>query len=266
MSSKGYKAIFVSNIAAYTKLEDLTHYFSNFGRVHELQTTRMSRKNKMVFKLIASSSTCSRILNYSPHQLGDRVIQCKPFLEGKDLVRLNVDINSRRVILKGIPSLTTEQELKNYLESSFGQVETMFEFKTDSKLGIARGRVFQKSFLSFSVLFRESRAARQCTAEGISSSIFGSNVFAEKYKHVKQRGSNTSSKQLLSPTLKVKSNIKRENVFQIMKSSPDFNVNKLEELQKSGDLVQRKALIHCQIFRKLDHSPTNVRINLLKSC
>lgn len=137
--------VFISGVPSRYSPEEIISYFSQYGLIQNIQPAKARRryidraigeKPKRVTKgswvlTLNDKETLRKILEKKSHIFHDRSLICKPFLTGQKLYMLNKDSNNRRIILKHVSVLISEEELKKRLERDFGPIEFMFSFRSD---------------------------------------------------------------------------------------------------------------------------------------
>lgn len=264
-----HASLFVSNTAAYTSIDDIRSYFSAYGHIVDLQTSRSSKMNKKLVKLVADPLTCSKILDGCPHVIDGRTICCKAYLQGRDLYKSNADINNRRVVVKGVPVRVTEVDLRVFIETRHGMVDTMFEFKPDNQAAYASVKYSIRKYSSYSVVFKEKYSACSFVSEGLPLHIFGPLAKVEKFKYCKRASNKNSSNTVINPLSSNKECFDVRNNY----NNVDINTNHVNtQFKQEGDMparnkLQAKALKIVGLgLRPLDHHSANVRFNVVKSC
>lgn len=81
---------------------------------------------------------------------GRRLI-VKPYLRGYDLIKANKNNNKRRILLKKVPSLISDLEVKTFLEKKFGGITEFYQLKSHKSVGKTKNPKTK----AFSVLFEK---------------------------------------------------------------------------------------------------------------
>lgn len=127
-SHKKFQEIFVGGLPSYTTAPLLKKYFSQFGKILKAQPQRWKSGARKCrgFAIIrcGNRSTFESILS-TPHSFEGRVIECKPSLNKKQLLRYNKNLSERKVFIGGIPKNMTSQQLQE-LFSRVGDLEMAY--------------------------------------------------------------------------------------------------------------------------------------------
>lgn len=192
-------SIYVAGIPTKISRHELYSYFSYFGPISTVATftnadTRHSAQNSACISsrtrikgycivTTSSWSTYSKILSTEKHQLHGKQVVCARFQEGSKLMRLNRLNNQKRVIIKNAPLGLDLEQLKCFLNVSFGQVEIMYELKNGST---GPDSVHQEESTrqrkAYSVMFAEKTAAQRLVAQRLVNLSPSVQLQAERFK------------------------------------------------------------------------------------
>lgn len=259
------RSIFVTGVPADASKIAVTRYFSYFGKIRYVQLQLLGSKRRAYVVQPADLKTFRAILDPNlAHYFQGRYLQCSPYESGSTLIRHNIEMNKRRVIIKRVPSIVELKNLKNWLETRAGSVQSMFAYSTeDSKKRLSN---IQRKYKSYSVVFNEATAARDAVAiqkhtflEGFEPSTF------ERFRPNRSRDytkNNTSTEALEKPYPELENNY--------------FNTL---QTQHKNNAIQRRIMEHGLLFTKplskqyfeerrtiqsINHDGSNLQLNLLK--
>lgn len=157
MKSAKEWSIFVAGFPHFLQVTDVRDYFSGFGKVTHVKRLKTASE-KICHKLVAANkSSYLKILNpQEPHKFQDRRLIIKPFVKGKQLAKLNKDMNSCRVIAKNVPSSITQTQFQNWVSQVAGPVANLYYFqKTGKRKSTSRAK------RTYSILFEHQESAEQ---------------------------------------------------------------------------------------------------------
>lgn len=191
--------IFVAGLPSKINYEQLLGYFSQFGQIGLMEDQSKTGRRPKGFQVIFTNelSTYHRILQ-TEHVVAGRRVFCKPFLQGTQLDMYNSLANKRRVIIRQVNSLVTEQSFKLLLESLFGKVEHLYAFK-GNKISLSSSN---RDFLTYSVMFADENSAEYAVSKS-PFSVFGTTfAIAESFNFLRKRMRirNSSSTNLYANT------------------------------------------------------------------
>lgn len=167
--------IYVAGVPSRMLKSEILAYFKQFGPIQGLDTFHNqddseSDKKRSYCRIQTSSwSTFNKILENKNHILKDRPITCTKYYEGDRLMRLNRLRNKRRLVINHIPEDMKLEELKSLLESEFGTVEVIYEFKGDCSSASEESfsqQKLQDSNKAASVVMDDQAAAQALIAKG----------------------------------------------------------------------------------------------------
>ncbi len=128
--SKQYR-IYVGSIPGYIDSKEIQQHFEHFGpitRVRMFYAEPNSNINKGYCHLFASDeATHQKILDHPHHAMQGRRLYCCAYISGRKLRSHNVQSNSKRVVVRNIPSWLTGSDLRALFER-FGAVEMAYIF------------------------------------------------------------------------------------------------------------------------------------------
>lgn len=171
--------IFVTGLPSKSTIQVVLEHFRKYGKVQLYRISNNSNQANRVLQAHASAnikrgfcilralneSTYQNILSSSEPFLG-RTLAVGPFRQGSELWSHNEHINSRRVIVKKVPSMVPEEMLRAALETQFGTIHRMYRFAAESTTKAAKKEKNRKHH-SYSVEFDLESSADQASAEGI---------------------------------------------------------------------------------------------------
>ena len=160
--------IYVAGLPPSVDHNMLKSYFRQYGRISKIYIYFQKKgetglfgedKVKVHCKLILpDEQTYTSIIEEKNHFFFGRNLFCKEFKKGNPLKLHNTQLILRRVIVKKAPFFLVEEDIKELLESKFGAVESIYEFKTDIQY---QSTALNKKFKSFSVTFRSDLVTNQ---------------------------------------------------------------------------------------------------------
>lgn len=193
-------SIFVSGVSANRREIEVRDHFQRFGSILSVILIRTVKRGFSAFKVIpGEKSTYQRILNFKYHNLDGRVIQCQPFVSGKELQKANMNMNHRRMIIKNAPAnLIDEEVLKSLIEKQFGKVDTLFKLKNDTEYQPEILGQNQK-WNAFSVLFEREEAANNAKSKGfIYYPKYGIYLKIESFRYKKYNAEENEREQIIN--------------------------------------------------------------------
>lgn len=136
MTSKettAYK-IFVGGLDVETTEEDLTEYFSKFGKVVErLIKVDLKTKKSRGFGFIGfkSPDSVEKVLEHNEHKINGKKIDCKLAMSKEEAYSLNKNLKEtcRKIYVSNIPRDITRDDLDNFFNQNGSVVEINLMFK-----------------------------------------------------------------------------------------------------------------------------------------
>lgn len=210
-------SIYVAGIPKRTSRGELLAYFTTFGSikaVHTFNSGEPSLYESQYYnpKLVkgycivetTSAATYGQILDFQQHSLFGRPIVCEKYEAGSKLMRQNRLNNQRRVILTGVPPHVELETLRELLDS-IGNLEILYEFKTNSVNPSFSERNTENNYKSFSAMFKDKDVAQMIIKIGhLNLGTFV--VQAEKFKPAKKR-SKFDIQQTEMPGAKIRASV-----------------------------------------------------------
>lgn len=169
-SGKRIYKIFVAGIPLPVSTREIGLYFKSYGGfkvdMEEFKSRINSGKNKGYLVLWTDNKDeFNFVLNTRYFDFRDRVLTVKHFKYGAELNRDNQDLNSRRIIIKKVPHIFSEMEILNLIQSRFGPIESIYQFKRFHK-GRRRKSNLGK-FRSYSIVLTIPEMAQIMASQGI---------------------------------------------------------------------------------------------------
>ena len=172
-SKTGYfKKLFIGSIPTKTRPLDLLTQLKNLAGDIELASTHTGETINAGFSIIscAEEGTYQRLLT-DPIYFYERLLDIKPFKEGKDLEKHKVTAYKKRIVIDCLPSSIKESDLTDFF-GRFGVLEKAF---------ILRIKHFKhRDKISGHVLFKELANAKKAVSKR-HVYIKNSKVYLESY-------------------------------------------------------------------------------------
>lgn len=154
--------LFVTGMDRSFTAKDLWGYLERFGSLVLIQEHKKVNYGSKGFIVTAGDRyTYSAILESNQLIFEGRALNCQPFFDSiHQLKRFNQDMNSRRVLLKRVPSNLSTAHVREVLEKRAGPIAKIYAYQSDLQaqqphLGLKR------RFQTFSVLFHNRDSAQQ---------------------------------------------------------------------------------------------------------
>lgn len=149
--------VYVAGLPPSADGKAVKHYFESFGGVLRVgfhtsadSNPNCSTKKKFFFKVsMDGREALERVLATDRHILLGRRLFCQEYRTGQQLARHILEISSRRVIVKRVPEWLSEHALRFLLEKRAGEVETIYEFKSDRTEPSPERRKFKSYSITF---------------------------------------------------------------------------------------------------------------------
>ncbi len=118
--------IFVGGLEPDVTEDDLTEYFSKFGKVVEriIKVDRTTRKNRgFAFVGFKAPEAVDKVLEVDEHRIGGKKIDCKRAMTKEEAFTLNKSLKEsvRKIFVSNIPKDVTRSEMAAYF-SEFGEI------------------------------------------------------------------------------------------------------------------------------------------------
>lgn len=176
--------IHVTGVANPTPIKSLLNHFSVMGRIkdiYQISKRNVGQLNRAIFQdseksseeLFVRSGSCvievwdsttkEVILTQQPHFFEGRFLRCSSFKTDEQIMQETITKRFKKVILKKVPSSIPEEDLRLFLESSFGPIETMFSFMPDKRKLKRLNNLPIRSIKTYSVLFKQIEAAEKAS-------------------------------------------------------------------------------------------------------
>lgn len=180
-------------------------FFSSFGsfRILNLKTTKSdervhstnpSSKIRRGFCLLEALNTESfeNALRAPTFKIGDRSLKISKFENGHALQHYSSQEDSRRVILKKVPSHLKEEELTEPLEWYFGRIARIFRYLAPASSSKSQRRT--PRFVTYSVEFGSNESAAKAASIG-SLSFLGlpNSIIVQGFNRTKDVSSKANS-------------------------------------------------------------------------
>ena len=259
MNSRSSRRLFVTGIPADCPVSEVFWYFGQFGSLERIEV-QLTVNHTRAFILTASDTASFEAILYpsSPHYYAGRFLQCEPFERGEALLKHNIRNNKKRVIIKRVPSFLSAEELRRWLESTVGQVQSMFMYSTDDVS--KRLAADKRKYRSYSVIFLEGKSVSQLLQlqriqfiPGMDYTIF------EKFKPPRENRSKKVVGKPKGEVSKEKIAVRQKNSLELLPKSNKFHMdNKLFEHHN-----RRKSQSH---LSKTKFQDVNSLIHGIKPC
>jgi hypothetical protein len=148
--------VFVAGIPATADIDSVYSYFRGLGHVKELELLKIGKKQygkkppKKFYKLRTDSAVFyGKLLERPGPMYQGRRLFCQVFKSGDDLVLHSEDINARRVVVKEVPLSTLTDELRDALMQAGGDLEMLYEYKSELVIETDYSKVFKTYSATF---------------------------------------------------------------------------------------------------------------------
>ena len=251
-------SLFVTGVAAYGTIQQVYEYFSGFGNIKYVKLIHLNNQ-KLAFKITTDNATCLKILNSKNHWIDGRNIQCNLFISGNDLIKKNIKMNKCRIIIKKVPSFISIHQLKNAVELMYGEINTIFQFKSDSNMGTETSIRGKKMYSSYSVLFSKKESVAKIATESFYLHDCDTSVIIEKFQC--RRTKTTKEYGQIGPLTNTgKLFMHGSSISHINNSIQNLGIMEIDLSAQMNTVMFSK---YCK--RSLDHQGDNLRLNINKS-
>lgn len=202
--------VFVAGIPATANIDSVYSYFRGLGHVKQLELLKIGKKQygkklpKEFYKLSTDSAVFyGKLLERPGPMYQGRRLFCQAYKSGDDLVLHSEDINARRVVIKEVPLSTVTDELRDALIQAGGDLETLYEYKSEVDIETDYSKVFK----TYSATFGSKSLVSTLIENRTLRLPSGPNVLIEKFIY-RNKGDQKSISKLLAqeqPPLKFKS-------------------------------------------------------------
>ena len=151
--------LFVTGTSPSCSTETIYSYFLKFGKIRRVKIAKTSTASIAFLVYLESPDVASRILNCEYHYFLGRKIQVQTFSSGNTLHKKVKARNNRRILVKKLPSNISEKNLKIFLESMAGSVESMYAFTSDQPVSQNYQNKYRR-FNTYSILFETKESAK----------------------------------------------------------------------------------------------------------
>ena len=170
------KLLFITGIPSRSSPKIVLDFFRQYGEVqlHRLPKEGEQLKNHSLAKGIRrgfcilstkSIETYKVILALSETKLYTRTLGIYPFENGQQLNHYNEIANSKRIILKKVPSSVPESDVWNILQTSFGKVRRLYRFESES-VSKANKKARNRRTYTYSAEFESGNYAEMAALQG----------------------------------------------------------------------------------------------------
>lgn len=134
--SKSHARIFVGSLPGFMTERQVLDFFSKFGKIDSVEIKpRQDNPNKNTGYCVLqvhNKVVFHKIISFEHLEIfPGRYIVCKPFMKGTELKKATRNLDKRRLIVKHVPSIIKEHDLRRYFER-YAEVENIFPFHHDS--------------------------------------------------------------------------------------------------------------------------------------
>ena len=189
--------VFIAGVPSVLTYGTMKNYFSKIGPITFIYGNRTAEdKEQTASYLEILNSPCKKgycvietpsidtyeaILN-GKHKLMGRDLICKRYLQDEDLIQHNQLINEKRLLLKKVPSRITESVLREFLESSYGEVSVLYVFKSTQEVKNLKP-IKQKRYNTFSVTFKTKEPALLLAQMGLAEGPGCCTIEVRRFTH-----------------------------------------------------------------------------------
>ena len=176
-SGEASHLIFVTGIPSKTHTQAVLDHFRGFGQVIMFRLQDNVKGNKVLqahpsanikrgFCILQAQNllTYRKIISSTEPFLG-RTLAIGPFRQGSALWSHNGQVNSRRVIVKKVPSSISQETLQQVLERAFGEIGRIYCFAAESTEKAVKKQKNRKCN-TYSVEFLTEASAMQAAKDG----------------------------------------------------------------------------------------------------
>lgn len=212
--------IFASGFSRHTTTAQVAEYFSIYGgsRVEKYDSYFKRHQSETKYKggegyfilFDLHLATYKRILEACPHRIQSRCLEVCPLKTGLDLILYNSQKNQRRVLIKKVPAVVSEQVLLDSIRVQFGPVEKFFGYKSEGKSRGASNLDSSKRYVTYSVTFQDKASAARSARQGyiiIQTECEQRAANVEKFKRTKL-GHKDMAKSAINPKVSAIENFK----------------------------------------------------------
>jgi heterogeneous nuclear ribonucleoprotein A1/A3 len=127
--------IFVGGVKACFTHQEISDYFSQFGKVSSIKMKKNRKQKEMnrgfcLVKFLLISSAQKAIQNKN-HLIEGRLVTCRAYLKGENLKVCQVEKNSKKLYLNQLPLATQNIDIIKAF-SKFGQIESGYTLKEEN--------------------------------------------------------------------------------------------------------------------------------------
>ena len=190
--------IFASGFSRHTTTAQVAEYFSIYGSTwvekydsyfkrHQSETRYKGGEGYFILSNL-HLSTYRRILEACPHRIQSRCLEVCPLKTGLDLILYNSQKNQRRVLIKKVPAVVSEQNLLDSIRAQFGPVEKFFGYKSEGRSRGTSNLNSSKRHVTYSVTFQDKESAAKAARQGwivIQTECDQLTANVEKFKRTK---------------------------------------------------------------------------------
>lgn len=135
--------IFVGGLGRKFNEETILAYFKKKCHVEKYVVKMRGTQKEENFPvgyliLTTLKSDSSKLLRNPYHKIGEKKVECKPYLRGKDLLEFEIDFNSRRLKVDNLPKRISDEEFheKFQIYGSLLNSYIVIDYKTNQSTGV----------------------------------------------------------------------------------------------------------------------------------
>lgn len=109
-----FQTVFIGGLGLKMDEEEILTYFRSICHIekYKIKTRKQNKKTFLIghMTLTTLKSDCPKLLRNPYHQVGGKRLECKPYLKGEELLKYEMNFNSRKLLIRDIPDGVSEEE------------------------------------------------------------------------------------------------------------------------------------------------------------
>lgn len=187
-----YTKLFVAGIPSGIDQLDVLEYFNQFGSFYlcgNSNTSNSDKVSKGYCNLLSyNSRETKKVVDQAFFSFMGRTLTVTKHRSGLSLIVHNKKINKCRVIIKGVPNYYSEDQLREELLHSCGQLQSLFQFKPVNPIDhYGKIRKTVSKFTVYSAVFEEKITAQDLIQAGYLTLFDGSIAKIEPFLKCKKK-------------------------------------------------------------------------------